>query len=70
MKLATDPIAQLMMEHDTMLMKLKLLRKAVGGVTQNGYSSKSFRHIDSALKFIEDEVGVHNLREEGALWLG
>jgi hypothetical protein len=35
---------------------------------QNGYSPGSFRHIDSALRFIEEEVSVHNHKEEEALF--
>ena len=68
MKHSTDPIAQLMQEHDEALLQLKLLNKAVHGVAQDGYSPKYFRQLSAALKFIEEEVSVHNHKEEAALF--
>jgi hemerythrin-like domain-containing protein len=68
MKHATDPIARLMQEHDDALLQLKLLTKAVRGVAHDGYVSKHVQQISSALKFIEEEVSVHNHREETALF--
>ena len=68
MKATNDPIAQLMQEHDEALTQLKLLNKAVSAFTQNGYSSRYFKQISAALKFIENEVGDHNLKEEEALF--
>ena len=68
MKSASDPIAQLMQEHDEALTQLKLLNKAVSAFSQNGYSPKYFKQITNALEFIENEVGDHNLKEEQALF--
>jgi hemerythrin-like domain-containing protein len=65
---SADPIAQLMQEHDDALVQLKLLNRAVHDFSQNGYSSKYFRQIRSALRFIEEEVRVHNHKEEDALF--
>ena len=68
MKKSTDPIAQLMEEHDDALVQLKLLNRAVGAVSRDGDSSKHFRQISAALRFIEEEVSVHNHKEESALF--
>jgi hemerythrin-like domain-containing protein len=68
MKKSTDPIAQLMQEHDEALVQLKLLNKAVSAFSEDGYSQKHFKQIKSAMKFIEDEVTVHNHKEEAALF--
>jgi len=65
---ATDPIARLMQDHNDALVQLKLLNKAVHAFSQDGYSSKHFKQIKAALKFIEKEVSVHNHREEAALF--
>ena len=64
----SDPVAQLMQEHDHALVQLKLLSSAVKAVERDGYSSKYFKQIDRALKFIEEEVSVHNHKEEAALF--
>jgi len=68
MKKSADPIAQLMQEHNDALVQLKHLNKAVHALRQDGYSVKSFRQIRSALRFIEEEVTVHNQKEERALF--
>ena len=68
MKRNTDPIAQLMQEHDEALVQLKLLNKAVSAFSENGYSSKYFSQIKSAMRFIQEEVSVHNHKEEAALF--
>jgi hemerythrin-like domain-containing protein len=68
MKRSADPIAQLMQEHNDALIQLKLLNKATKAFSQDGYSTKYFRQITSALKFIEEEVSVHNYKEEEALF--
>jgi hemerythrin-like domain-containing protein len=68
MKSAHDPIAQFMQEHDHALDQLKLLNRAVSAVLQNGYSAKDYKQIVNALKFIEEEVREHNLKEERALF--
>ncbi|MBI4548167.1 MAG: hemerythrin domain-containing protein [Ignavibacteriae bacterium] len=68
MRKTTDPIAQLMQEHNNALVQLKLLNRAVYSFSQDGYSSKYFKQIKAALKFIEEEVSVHNHKEEAALF--
>jgi iron-sulfur cluster repair protein YtfE (RIC family) len=68
MRKTADPIAQLLQEHNEALLQLKNLNKAVQAFAVDGYSAKQFRIIKAALKFIEEEVSVHNLREERALF--
>ena len=68
MKKPTDPIAQLMEEHNDALVQLKLLNKAVEEFRQDGYSVVNARKIYAALEFIEEEVSVHNRKEEVALF--
>ena len=68
MKKSTDPIAQLMQEHNEALVQLKLLNKAVNAFRQDGFSGNHFRQIRAALRFIEKEVSVHNQKEEKALF--
>ena len=68
MKKSPDPIAQLMQEHDEALQQLKYLNKAVHAFSQDGFSAKHFNQIKSALRFIEEEVSVHNDKEEVALF--
>jgi len=68
MKRSADPIAQLMEEHDDALLELKHLNTAVNAIGRDGYSAKHFRSIERALRFIEEEVSVHNRKEEEALF--
>src|SRR5438445_10464486 len=68
MKVPTDPIAQLMQEHDDALLQLKYLNKAMRMMGQYGYRAASFRQVTAALKFIEEEVSIHNRKEETALF--
>jgi hemerythrin-like domain-containing protein len=68
MKSSTDPIAQLMQEHDSALLQLKRLNKAVFSLSTEGYSAKYFGHIKSAMRFIQEEVRTHNRKEETALF--
>lgn len=63
-----DPIAQFMREHDEMLIHLSSLNKASTSIAQHGFSVDAFDRINGALHFIEDEVSVHNKREEEALF--
>ena len=63
-----DPIAQLMQEHNDALVQLKLLNKAVRSFGERGYSAASYNRICAALRFIEEEVSVHNRKEEEALF--
>lgn len=68
MSKTADPIAQLLQEHNEALLQLKNLNKAVHSLALEGYSARQFRNIRAALKFIEEEVSVHNRREERALF--
>ncbi len=63
-----DPIAQLMQEHNDALVQLKLLNKAAQAVMSDGCSPRQFTRIRAALRFIKEEVSVHNEREEAALF--
>ena len=67
-KKTADPIARLMQEHDETLLQLKLLNKAVYAFSQDGYSARHFQQVVAALRFIEEEVSVHNAKEERALF--
>ena len=67
-KSPADPIAQLMQEHNHALVQLKLLNKAVHAFSQDGYSTKQFNHLTAALRFIKEEVSIHNYKEEAALF--
>lgn len=68
MRSPADPIAQLLQEHNDALIQLKNLNRAVQSFAQDGYSAKHYRTIRSALRFIEVEVSIHNLKEEKALF--
>ena len=68
MRTSADPIAQLLQEHNDALIQLKNLNHAVQAFAQDGYTTKQFRTIRAALRFIEEEVSVHNLKEEKALF--
>lgn len=63
-----DPIARFLQEHDHALQELSSLGKAVKGLEENGWTPDAGRRIARALEFINDEVGVHNGREEEALF--
>lgn len=63
-----DPFAQLMQEHTTVLVHLKHLHKTADAIRREGYTSRHARQYHSALRFIEEEVRVHNRREEHALF--
>ena len=51
-----------------MLMHLSSLNKATSAIAEHGFSVDAFNRINGAMHFIEDEVGVHNKREEEALF--
>jgi len=63
-----DPIAELMQEHNEALLQLKRLNKAVQSFRDDGYTSRAYRQIQHALRFIREEVSVHNRKEETALF--
>ena len=64
-----DPFAELLQEHNDMLLQLKKLSEAAQLFSVNGYSARNLKQIVSAMKFIEEEVRVHNRKEEKALFL-
>jgi hemerythrin-like domain-containing protein len=68
MRSSADPIAQLLHEHNDALIQLKNLNRAVQAFARDGYTAKQYRAIRTALRFIEVEVSVHNLKEEKALF--
>jgi iron-sulfur cluster repair protein YtfE (RIC family) len=63
-----DPIARFMQEHDVALEQLASLSRATRAVEDHGLTPDADRRIALALEFIEDEVSVHNEREEDALF--
>lgn len=63
-----DPIARFMQEHDKALIQLSTLSKATRSVAEQGFNVDAYRKILTAMEFIEDEVSVHNSREEEALF--
>ncbi len=67
-RVAIDPIAQFMQEHDQALSQLSSLTKATRALEEHGYSADGYRKVLTALTFIDDEVSVHNRREEEALF--
>jgi len=67
-RVAIDPIAQFMQEHDQALAQLSSLTKATRALEEQGYSADAYRKVLTALTFIDDEVSVHNRREEEALF--
>ena len=67
-RVAIDPIAQFMQEHDEALSQLSSLTKATRSIEEQGYSADAHRKMLTALKFIDDEVSIHNRREEEALF--
>lgn len=63
-----DPIALFLKEHSEALEQLKTLNKSIHFFSQNGYSSKHFKHILDVMKYIEYDITVHNVNEEHALF--
>jgi hemerythrin-like domain-containing protein len=63
-----DPIAQFMQEHDEALVQLSSLNKASTSIAENGFTEDAYYRLVRAVEFIEQEVGIHNKREEEALF--
>jgi regulator of cell morphogenesis and NO signaling len=63
-----DPIAEFMQEHQETLLQLANLQKAAASLEKNGYSPEVLRRLVTAITFLDNEVSVHNLREEEALF--
>ncbi len=51
-----------------MLARLKQLRAATRGIVQEGYVARYRGQFRSALSFLEEEILVHNRKEERALF--
>jgi hemerythrin-like domain-containing protein len=63
-----DPIAQFMQEHDEALVQLSSLNKASKALEESGFTQDAYFRLLRAVEFIEEEVGIHNKREEEALF--
>jgi uncharacterized protein len=63
-----DPIAQFMQEHDEALIQLSSLNRASTSIAEDGFNEDAYYRLVRAVEFIEEEVGVHNKREEEALF--
>jgi hemerythrin-like domain-containing protein len=63
-----DPIARFMQEHDVTMGHLAALNKAAREMREHGYTPGLYRRLTSALAFLDEEVVVHNGREEQALF--
>jgi hemerythrin-like domain-containing protein len=57
-----------MQEHNHALVQLKHLSKAVRACSLDGYSGANIRQVHAALRFIQEEVTIHNHKEEVALF--
>jgi iron-sulfur cluster repair protein YtfE (RIC family) len=55
-------------EHTDTLIQLRQFQKAIKGVREGGYNRIYARQIASAMIFLEQEVRIHNRREEDALF--
>ena len=63
-----DPIARFMQEHDETLLQLAALNRATRTLAEHGWSEEAFRRATGAVRFLEEEIGTHNSREEEALF--
>ncbi len=63
-----DPIARFMQEHDQTLLQLAALNRATRSLAEHGWSEDAFRRATGSVRFLEEEIGTHNSREEEALF--
>ena len=63
-----DPIAIFLKEHDIALVQLEILKRSASEIKKKGYSEKTFRQLLKATEFVDEEVRVHNGKEETALF--
>jgi hemerythrin-like domain-containing protein len=63
-----DPIAMFMKEHDAALVQLRILKKSAEEIKKKGYTEKVFKQLLKATEFVDEEVRVHNGKEESALF--
>jgi hemerythrin-like domain-containing protein len=67
-KRSIDPIARFMQEHDATLMHLAALNKAAKELREAGFAPSSYARLILAVEFLNEEIVVHNKREEAALF--
>ena len=63
-----DPIAIFLKEHDTALVQLQILKRSASEINKNGFTEKAFKQLLKATEFVDEEVRVHNGKEEKALF--
>lgn len=63
-----DPIARFMQDHDVALEQLASLSKATRTISEQGLTPDARRRVLRAMRFIDQEVSVHNKSEEEALF--
>ena len=63
-----DPIAIFLKEHDTALVQLQILKRSASEINKNGFTKKAFKQLLKATEFVDEEVRVHNGKEEKALF--
>lgn len=63
-----DPIARLIKEHEEALHNLQVLNKTTDEFIQHGFSEERFERFLASVRYIEEEVQVHNLKEEQVLF--
>ncbi len=63
-----DPIAIFLKEHDTALVQLRILKRSASEIRKNGFTDKIFKQLLKATEFVDEEVRVHNGKEEKALF--
>lgn len=68
MNRATSPLEIFRQEHTVALEQLARLRQHATDLRQNGYSEASLAELREATRFIDQEVRVHNEKEEKVLF--
>lgn len=63
-----DPIAEFMQEHDDAVHQLHQLNDAAKHLATYGYSKEAFKKVLLGLRYMQNEVGDHNKKEEDALF--
>ena len=63
-----DPIGIFLKEHDMALVQLRILKRSAAEIKKSGYSEKLFKQLLRATEFVDEEVRVHNGKEESALF--
>ncbi|MEK7262996.1 MAG: hemerythrin domain-containing protein [Bacteroidota bacterium] len=63
-----DPIAEFMQEHDDAVHQLHQLNDAAKQLAAHGYSKEAFKKVLLGLRYMQNEVGDHNKKEEDALF--